>query len=315
MARFFRLTLAALSTLALSTTAGSALADAAAGAAAPEFVGCNVAFGIDGMSRPSNAPALLVNDRSNRATATASAELVSTDGRAPLGAPAKDTHGLLVATLPTSTVGSHKIATKVVCSDGSPESAQETSLLLTAPVEFPTAVGTLTVRPSTTATGVETVAFEASPGVRAFASVVALQLSVNGKAGLTSQGNGLSEQFSVNTGSVCVENGALHREKRTVSISLAAHIAGVAQSPTAATLDIPVDCGAIKWTNASDFDGSKTPASSSSEPLGSTDGTTPVSSTSGCSAAPNGLMSGGSGIFAAATALALLAGLRRRRAH
>jgi hypothetical protein len=313
MARLTRLAVAALSVVGLSATAGSAQADAAAGAPAPPFVGCQVTIGANGMSVPSNAPALLVNDASNQATPTVTAELVSAGGRAPFGAPTKDTHGLLIAALPTAPVGSHKIATKVVCSDGSPESLQETTLTLTAPVELPTAVGTLTVRPNATPTGIEKITLEASPGLRAFKSIAAVELSVNGAVTVASQRGGFGEEFSVNTGSVCVENGALHREKRTVKVSVTAHLAGVALSPAPATLDVPVDCAAIRWTTDADFDGSKSPSNPSTT---NPDGTTNPgggNNASGCSAAPSGLASGSSGLFAAATALALLASFRRRR--
>jgi hypothetical protein len=309
MARFLRLAFATLSAVGLSTLAGSALADAAAGA---QFVGCQVAIGTNGMSLPSNAPALLVNDTSNQATATVSAELVTADTRAPFGAPTKDTHGLLVVTLPTASVGAHTIATKVACSNGTPESVQETTLALTVPVDFPTSVGTLSVRPGPAPSpGVERLALEASPGLQAFKPVVVVELSVNGVVTSGSQRGGFAEELSVNTGAVCVENGALHREKRTVHVSLAAHLAGVAESPAAATLDIPVDCGAIHWTTDADFDGSTSTVPSTSTP-GSNNGTG-GSSASGCSAAPSGRASGGSAIFAAATALALLASFRRRR--
>ena len=314
MARSIRLAFAALSAVGLSTLAGSALADSA-GAAGAQFVGCQVSVGSNGMSVPANAPALLVTDTSNQATATVSAELVSVDGRVPFGAPAKDTHGLLVAALPTAAVGTHTIATKVACSNGMPDSAQETSLTLTTPVDFPTSVGTLALLPNPGQTpGVDRIALEASPGLLAFKPIAVVELSMNGAVVSGSQRGGFAQELSVNTGSVCVENGALHREKRTVRVSLAAHLAGVAESPAPATLDILVDCGAIHWTTGADFDGSKSPAASSSTPESSTNGTG-SGSASGCSAAPSGRMSGGSAILAAATALALLASFRRRRAR
>jgi MYXO-CTERM domain-containing protein len=314
MARLIRIAVAALSVVGLSTAAGSARADSFAGASAPVFVGCQVSLGTDGMSLPSNAPALLVYDTSNQATATVSAELVSSTGRAPFGAPTADTHGLKIVSFPTASVGSHTIATKVACSNGEADVTQETSLALTAPVDFPTSVGTLVVRPGATSTGTERIALEASPGLRAFKSIAIVELSINGSTSISGQRGGFSEEFSINTGSVCVENGALHREKRTVHVTLSAHIAGVAQSPAAATLDLPVDCGAIRWTSDSDFDGSKSTNPSSSEPDGSK-GPGVSSAASGCSAAPSSPMSGSSAVFAAATALALLASFRRRRAR
>lgn len=316
MARLLPLALAVLSAVGLSAAAGSALADqASAGAPAPEFVGCQVTFGENGLTLPSNAPALLVVDSSNKATPTVSAELVSTEGRAPLGAPAKDTHGLLVATLPKAAPGTHSIVTKVACSDGSAEEEKQTSLTLTAPVELPTTVGTLSIRPSATPTGSERILFAPSPSLRAFAAATVVELSVDGSIG-NGQRGGLSEEYSVSTGRVCVENGALHREMRTVRISLAAHVAGVADSPAPATLDISVDCGAIRWTTDADFDGSgSTSPSSPTGSSGSTNGAGTSSSASGCSAAPSGLASRSSHVFAAAAGLALLAGLRRRRAR
>lgn len=266
------------------------------------------------MTIPANAPALLVQDSSNGATATVSAELVSADGRAPFSPPVKDTHGLLIAALPKVSVGSHTISSKVGCSNESPETVQETPLTVTERVELPTVVGTLAVRPSATPNGIEKIALDASPGLRAFRSVTVVDVSVNGVSltGSLGRQGGFSEEFSLNTGSACIENGALHREKRTLRVSFAAHIAGVAQSPEPATLDITVDCGAIKWTTASDFDGSgSTP--SSSEPDGSNSGSS-SSNASGCSAAPGGLTSGSSAVLSV-SALALLAGLRRRRAR
>ena len=264
------------------------------------------------MSLPSNTPALLVNDASNQATATVSADLVSSDGRAAFGAPAKDTHGLMVVTLPKASAGSHTIETKVACSNGSPDATQETPITLSAPVPLPTAVGTLTVRPNATPNGVDRIDLAASPELRAFRDVAIVELSVKGSSTVSQRG-GFSEEFVVNTGAACVENGALHREKRTVRVSLAAHLAGVAESPVAATLDVPVDCGAIRWTTAADFDGSgsKSPSSVVEPPSG---GSGTSSSASGCSASPGGLASGSSAVFAA-TALALLAGRRRRRAR
>lgn len=315
MARLLPLAAAVVSAAVLSTTAGSALADQASGAAAPAFVGCQVTLGENGLTLPSNAPALLVIDSSNQATPTVSAELVSTEGRAPLGAPAKDSHGLLVATLPTASAGSHSIVTKVACSDGSAASEKQTSLTLTEPVALPTTVGTLSIRPNAKPGASETILFAPSESLRAFKAATVVELSVDGSLG-NGQRGGLSEEYSVSTGRVCVENGSLHREVRTVRIELAAHIAGVAESPAPATLDVTVDCGAIRWTSDADFDGSQsTDSTSPTGSSGSTNGPTTSSSASGCSAAPSGLASRSSHVFAAAAGLALLAGLRRRRAR
>lgn len=314
MARPLRLALAALSAGLLSTTAGSAFADQASGLSAPEFQGCRVEIGANGMSLPANAPALLVNDLSRNAKATVSAELVSNDGRTPLGAPAPDAHGLLVVTLPTASVGAHTIATKVVCSDKSPESTQETALTLTAPVELPTSVGTLTLRPNASPNGVDRIVLDASPGLRAFRSIAVVELFVDGVRAAGGQRAGFSEELSVQTGRVCVENGALHREKRIVHVTLAAHLAGVADSPAPAAVDIPVDCGAIRWTTDSDFEASSSSEPSSPSEEGSQPSTT-AANANGCSAAPHGRMAGGSAVLAAATTLALLAAFRRRRAQ
>ena len=312
MARSIRLALAALSVAALSTTVGSALADASP-AGAP-FRGCSVELGTKKLTLPSNAPALLVGDQSEGASASVSAELVTTDGRAPFGPPTKDAHGLLVVALPKASVGTHSIATTVVCSDGSTEKVQATTLELTAPVDLPTSVGTLTLEPNPTPRGSETITLTPSPALRAFEPITVLELSVNGAAPGGGRIGNLASQLQVNTGSVCVENGALHRDKRTVRVSVSAHLAGVAESPESASLDILVDCGAIRWTTDKDFDGATPTTETSSGTTGSKDGNgTSTSSAGGCSAAPRGRMTGGSAAFAAGTALAMLAAFRRRR--
>jgi MYXO-CTERM domain-containing protein len=318
MARLLPLAVAALSAVALSTTAGSALADAASGAAAPIFMGCQVAIGADGMTVPANAPALLVYDASNGATATVSADLVTTSGRTALGAPTKDANDLSILALPTPPVGSHTVVTKVACSNGTPDAEQETSITITAAVPLPTTVGTLTLRPNLTPTGTDRVVLEASPALVAFKSVAIVDVSIGDASpafGSAKYPSGIPPELTINSGSVCVENGALIREKRTIKVTVSARLAGVANSPAPATLDIPVDCGAIRWTSDSDFDGSKTTEPSPQTPNGNGTNSNAVSSgASGCSAAPGsaGLLSGSSSVFLAA-AVALLAGFRRRR--
>lgn len=318
MARSLRLAVAALSVAVLSTTASSALADAAFGEATAPYRGCQVALGMTGLSLPSNAPALLVGDRSSGATATVSADLVSTGERLPFGAPTKDAHGLLVVAIPEAASGEHGLAVNVACSDKSPAKVQTTTLALTAPVAFPTTVGTLTVRPNATPTGVASLDLVASPELRAFAPASVIELTVDGQVVPVSSADGLDGEIRVSTGSVCVENGALHREMRTVRVSLAAHIAGVAESPAPAVVDVAVDCGAIRWTSDADFDGSDDSSNQSSGSLGSSGGNgngNGTSTASGCSAAPRGQLPGRSIAFAAATALSLVVAARRRRAR
>ena len=108
-----------------------------------------------------------------------------------------------------------------------------------------------------------------------------------------------------------VENGSLHREKRTVKVTVSADIAGVADSPASATLDVTVDCGAIRWTTADDFNPAK-PSAPTTPPATDDLPTTSTGSDGGCTAAPVGVLSGNAAALVAG-AVAMLAGLRRRR--
>lgn len=323
MRRTIVLAVAVLSSFAAQTVASSASADAAAIMAAPA-AGCFVSTLPSGTSLPSNAPAIFVNDQSAGATATISAELVTGTERVAFVGPTKDAHGLAVLSFASPTVGAHTIATKVVCSNGQQPQITETPITLTAPVAFPTSVGSLAAR--TTGTGSDRIILTASPELKAFFAVTMLKLVLGDGAKTQVRSfvpsGAESPEFFAQTGAVCVENGALHREKRTVKAVVSAEIAGLAQSPAPATLDITVDCGAIKWTS---LDGT-TPTEPTNPGDKEGDGTTPTNggnagtggSDGGCSAAPlraNG--AGGSGSVGAAAvvaAAALLAGLRRRRA-
>lgn len=322
MRRTIVLAVAVLSSLAAQTVTSSASADApSSGIQAAPAAGCFVSTVANGTSLPSNAPAIFVNDQSAGATATISAELVTGTERVAFVGPTKDTHGLAVLSFASPTAGAHTIATKVVCSNGQETRITETPITLTAPVAFPTSVGSLAVR--STGTGSDRIILTASPELKAFFPVSKLRISVDTGATSKPQGayvpsGGANPEFNAQTGAVCVENGALHREKRSVKIVVSADIAGVAESPAPATLDVTVDCGAIRWTSLGDDTttnlpnpdtGGTTPTSDASAGTGGTDG--------GCSAAP--LRAGGAGGFgsvgvaAVVAGAVVLAGLRRRR--
>lgn len=315
-----RSTVVALAMFAsLAVTGVATTAHAAAAAGASQAAGCFVEISPQQGSLPSNAPALIVMDRSAGATATVTAELVSADGRVALVGPTKDAHGITIVQLASPVAGNYTIATKVACTTGGDDRTTDTPLVLTAPVTFPSNVGTLAVRPTSPAqAGVDEIVLDATPELRAFLPVSVFKMSVNG-AGATSvvptnvAGNtGLT--LSAHTGGVCVENGSLHREKRTVKVTVSADIAGLAESPAPATLDVTVDCGAIRWTSDSDYNkvtpGGSTPGTSSgSNPNNTSTGT------GGCTAAPGMLSTTAANAGALMVGmLAVVAGLRRRRA-
>jgi MYXO-CTERM domain-containing protein len=306
MRRTLRLALvAASSVFAVSASAEPASADAAGAS----FRGCAVQIGE--LSVPSNAPALVVHDTSAGATATVSAELITEGGPIALGAPTKEASGMTIMSLPSVPAGSYEVSTTVRCSDGTPETVQTSSLTLTAPVAFPSDVGTLGVRPNPSPTGTDTIELTPSAGLRAFRQVAVLRMSVNDQSPLagssaTTTGVGAPITFTAPTGSVCVENGALHREKRTMRVTIAASIAGVAEYPRAATIEVPVDCGAITWTGNAFGPGS--PAM----PIEGDASGTPSSGAGGCSAVPVGRLGTGHAALAA-IALALVGSYRRRR--
>ena len=322
MPRLSVLAVAVLSSLAVSAVASSALADAAAGRAAPAQPGCFVSLlaGTSGAttSLPSNAPALILTDSSHGgAVATVTAELVTGAERVAFVGPTKDTHGLTVLQFVNPSAGSHTIATKVDCSEGE-DKTFDTAIVLTAPVTFPKSVGALSIRASSPPKGFDQIDLTATPELRAFLPVSVLKVSVNGQPAIglanSAQPGSSAVSFNAHTGGVCVENGSLHREKRTVKISVSADIAGVADSPAPAILDVVVDCGAIRWTSPSDFESSKpgsptttTPVSPDGKPTTTTGGTD-----AGCTAAPVGTLSGNAAALVAG-ALVVVAGLRRRR--
>ena len=305
-----RFALAALAAVAVSAVASSAHA----AAVAPH---CSVSILPEGTSLPSNAPALIVFDGSSNATPTVTSELVTADGRIALVGPTKDVHGISVLQLAGPPVGTHKLATKVACSVGQ-DVDSETTLVLTAPVAFPKSVGTLTIEPNATPTGMDVIVLEPSPELRAFypVSVVKLIVGTNEKTrvGGRAEAPGSNVRFNAHTGGICIENGALLRDKRVVTITVTADIAGVADSPAPTTIDVPVDCGAIKWTAANDYKNGNETTSTSTGSDGATGTTTPASSGSagGCSAAPGSAGSrNAAGLLAGV--VALVAGLRRRR--
>jgi MYXO-CTERM domain-containing protein len=108
------------------------------------------------------------------------------------------------------------------------------------------------------------------------------------------------------------ENGALLRDKRVVTVTVTADIAGLAESPAPTTLEVPVDCGAIQWTSENDFTNEGTPGTPTA--TDGTGATTPASSggAGGCSAAP-GPSSSRNAAGLLAGVFALVAGLRRRQ--
>ncbi|MBX3187018.1 MAG: hypothetical protein KF819_08390 [Labilithrix sp.] len=305
MLRIQRLAVATLSVLGLTGYAHLAHADAALGAPAPA---CQVSIanaGADGVMIPSNAPALLIVETTTSGPLTVNAELISSTERLPFAAPSNDVNGLRILPLPSNTPGAYSVELGANCGTME-QQPYEIPLTLTAPVDFPTTVGTLVHVPKNPPTGVETIDLEPSEGLRAFLPATQLKLSVDGATGGARNGGASSKKisFTANTGSACVENGALHREKRVVRVSLAAAIAGVSTSPAPATLDVEVDCGAIKWTSLTEIPGESTSGSASSTPGSSS------SSGGGCSAAP---VTGLSGTASAVAALALASLVARRR--
>jgi hypothetical protein len=319
-----RLLLAASLGLGLMGITQTASADAAAGASRASICSLGVGpYGANGQAAvtlPSNAPALLLIDNTTPGlTATLSGELVTGTNRSALGTPAKDAHGVLSMTLPSSLApGDHVLDMKMGCSNNTAQEPQEfkVPLVLTAPVAFPTAVGKLTHLPQNPPTGVDNVRLEASAGMFAFLPASIVELSVDGtisdQRSAYPSASSAPLVFSAHTGDVCIENGELHRDKRTVRITVSAVIAGVATSPEPATLDVPVDCGAIQWTSESDRNPKTDPPTKTTTPT--PDGPTGSSSdVSTCSATPLRAVSSMTPI-AGLGLVALLALRRRRRA-
>jgi hypothetical protein len=306
---------------ALLVTAGLALytesahADAAAGA--PMSQQCTVALapGSAGITLPSNAPALLAVERLYGATApTIEAALVSGETRTDLAA-AKDSHGLLALALPSSSSapGSYSVEVVTSCAEVPEEQKLVTPLTLTAPVAFPTSVGSLVHVPTNPPSGVDKVRLEPTEGMIAFLPAAQLDLVVGGvKSGsLTFVSAKSAIELQINTGDACVENGALHRDERIVKVTLEGAIAGVADAPASASIDVPVDCGAIKWTSSPDLDEDGKP------PTQSTTGTTPAvqssSDSGGCSASPVRANGAGPDLLAFVIGGLSLGAMRRRR--
>lgn len=257
-------------------------------------------------SLPANAPALLVVDRTSAGlTSTVTATLISGATRTPLGAPVKDSHGLLTLPLSSPPVGKHAVEIAMVCStQPDREEKSEIAFTVTDPVALPTQVGALTLVPKSPPTGSDTVRLEPTDGMRAFLAAARLQVSVAGVAADLRFGEDAARalEFAVNTGSVCVQDGALLRDKRTVEVTVSADIAGVADSPEAAKLDVEVDCGAIQWTDGLTAGGEPPPSTPASGEGSSSSG--------GCSSAPSPERAP---LVPVVLALAGLAAMRRRR--
>ncbi len=271
-----------------------------------------------GVVLPSNAPALLLVDQtSSGLEAKVEGTLVVGSERVSLGAPTKDSHGLLTLALPATAVGKHSLELTVECtgqSFGEP-SESTTSLTLTEPVAFPTTSGVLTHVPQNPPNGIDKVRFEPSPELRAFLPAAKLEVTVNGTISETRFGPIVGStapiELSVNTGDACIEDGALHREQRIVKVSLNAAIAGVAAAPSEATIDVPIDCGAVQWTTGIEPGKNNGGGGSTTTETAGTSSTSSSSNAGGCSATPVKSES-----FAATLGLvaaALLVAARRRK--
>lgn len=305
---------AALVTVGIALYTESAHADAAAGArAAPTCSVALAAFPAAGVTLPANAPALLVVDRSEGNSPSLQASLVQGAMRTQLAA-TTDAHGLWTLPIAGASAGAYSVEIATSCETLSDEQSSVTQLTLTDPVAFPTSVGTLALVPRTPPTGVDTVRLQPTDSMRAFMPATQLEVVVAGATTAKSTFVNATApiELAVHTGEACVENGALHREKRTVKVSVAAAIAGLAESPAPASLDVEIDCGAIEWTSGLDLDGdAKTPGRA-------TETTTSSSSASsndagGCSASPVGTRGSGLGLGALLGVGLGLVALRRRR--
>lgn len=296
---------------AFALYAPSARADAA-GMAAPATCDVRFTYGTEAITLPANAPAFLVIERTYAGlTSTLDATLVSGATRTALTSTV-DTHGLSTLTFPDAlTPGSYTIEGTVTCSDGSDDRQLSASLTLTDPVPLPTEVGSLTYVPSNPPTGMDKVRLQPTPGMSAFLPASQLSVTANGVLSTTpTYGDAFKGgvlEFPVHTGSVCVENGQLYRDHRTLKLALTAAIAGAAEVPAPAELDVDVDCGAIRWTSGTSYPGGNEGAGEPT-PVGGMSGS---SSSGGCSAAP-GSSSGNLSLAGAGVALVLAARRRRR---
>jgi hypothetical protein len=308
---------AALVTVGLALYTESARADAAA----PVAPTCTVALSSSpkaAITLPANAPALLVVDRSSQSTSpTLQAALANGSTRTALPV-ATDTHGLWTLALPSpnAALGKYDVEVKSSCPDISDERDLVTPLTLTTAVPFPTSVGTLVHVPSDPPSGVDWVRLDPTPNMAAFLAAAQLELVVDGArtAKITFVSAVSPINLTINTGEACIENGALHRDKRIVKVTLEGAIAGVAEAPAPASIDVPVDCGAIKWTSGLNLD----PDDDTNPPTSSNGATSPSptssSSSGGCSASPAGPHGGVPSFLALAIgALALSASRAARR--
>ena len=291
-----------------------------AGAAAPMQNQCTVVLAATNPSSivlPANAPALLAVERVYGAsTPKIDASFVDGATRTELTA-VKDSHGLSTLALPSpsSGAGSYSVEVETSCPEVTYEQKSVTALTLTAPVAFPTSIGTLVHVPSDPPTGIDKIRLEPTEGMRAFLPAAQLDLVVGGvKASSLTFVNGQSAiELQVNTGDACIENGALHRDKRIVKVTLDGAIAGVAESPASESLDVTVDCGAIKWTS-----GVVPPGVDGKPRTGANDDPMPTQEVSssdagGCSTAPIGTQQSGHGLIALAIGGVGLVAMRRRR--
>ncbi|MBS2017529.1 MAG: hypothetical protein JST00_31900 [Deltaproteobacteria bacterium] len=323
-ARLVRLAVATLAAASLASFGTAARADAAAGAAAAPACQAYVAgtrgnTGPSAIQVPANAPALLLQELYGYEPKwiTASAELViDTEKTTPIAPAARDANGLPILPLWTKDPGKYRVRITPDCGSqyGSYKVPSEAQIEIVAASPLPTRLGTIREAPSATTTptpGMATFVLEPSAEARPFMPVIRVEATLNGAKGQTLSGPSLTSdiQITLNTGSVCVENGALLRDKKSVRIDLDGAIAGIAEKLAPATLETTVDCGAIKWTKESDFgdDDGTTTTPSTGAPAGST------TSAGGCSAAPGHHASTALGAAGFAAALALVVSRRRRR--
>ncbi|MBS2012652.1 MAG: hypothetical protein JST00_07195 [Deltaproteobacteria bacterium] len=314
MAPFARVALSTLTAALALVAGGAARADEgkSAGAAAPAQPVCKATFGENAaglITLPSNAPAILVTDTSTGGRPKITASLVKASGeRIALGAPKPDANGLSVLAIPPSTTGAFTLDLEAECETYAINQIKDLQIELgAASVPPPTTVGTLSVLASGKANARETIVLEPSEGMRAFLPAAVLSFSVGGLPAQPVKAGTVPNSFTAPVGQACVENGVLLREKRTLKVSMSARIAGVAQLPEPATMDLTVDCGAIQWTDGIPDDGTEPPG-------GTTGGAGTTTTTGGCAAspvAPNGALPGAA--LAAVAIGAVVARMRRRR--
>lgn len=327
MRRIASLAVGIVSAFSLLAVASPARADAnAVGAGASMAANCEARIGglyqyggvaPNGLplALPSNAPALLLVDaqpNSYEMASTVTAELLDGDRKIAFDAPTRDSNGLNRLVLPTNAIGTHRISVDAKCGPGSYSTGpKEISLEIGGPVPFPTSVGALMQTPQAgPPTGITTFDLEPATNVRAFLPVIQFWSDIDGTKAVAIAGASSTAklQITVKTGAVCVENGALIRDKRNVKLRVGGAIAGVEKTLDEASVDISVDCGAIKWTRESDFGNEATDGTNTGAPSGGQ-----TTSTGGCSAAPGLASSATTASFAALGLAALVVARRRRR--